>query len=47
MAESYLIIADTNYGDVFCIDLASTNETDIRIIKWIMNLAKYRQNGIL
>lgn len=34
MPESFLIIADSNYGDVFCIDIASRNEKDVRIIKW-------------
>ncbi len=34
MPESFLIIADTNYGDVICIDIASTDKTDTRIVKW-------------
>lgn len=34
MPEEFLIIADTSYGDTICIDLATNDGNDARIVKW-------------
>ena len=34
MPESFLIIADTSYGDTICIDLKTNDGDEARIIKW-------------
>jgi hypothetical protein len=34
MPSTYLIIADTNYGDMICMDLASSNGQDAKIVQW-------------
>ena len=33
-ADTYLIIADLNYGDSICIDLESSNGYDATVIQW-------------
>jgi cell wall assembly regulator SMI1 len=34
MPESFLIIADTSYGDTICMDLETNNGDEARIVKW-------------
>jgi cell wall assembly regulator SMI1 len=34
MPDTYLIIADLNYGDTICIDLESSDEYDAKVIQW-------------
>ncbi|MEK4936672.1 SMI1/KNR4 family protein [Bacillus pseudomycoides] len=34
MSDTYLIIADLNYGDTICIDLESSNGYDAPVIQW-------------
>ena len=34
MPEKFLIIADTSYGDVICMDLETNNGDESRIVKW-------------
>ncbi|MNN11588.1 SMI1 / KNR4 family protein [compost metagenome] len=34
MPDTYLIIADLNYGDTICIDLETSNGYDAKIIQW-------------
>lgn len=34
MPENFLIIADTSYGDIICMDLTTSYGIDARIVKW-------------
>lgn len=34
MPSSYLIIADTSYGDSICMDLSTNDGNEAEIIKW-------------
>jgi cell wall assembly regulator SMI1 len=34
MPEKFLIIADTSYGDTICMDLATNDGNEARIVKW-------------
>lgn len=34
MPESFLIIADTSYGDTICMDLKTNDSDEARIVKW-------------
>ena len=47
MPDTYLIIADLNYGDSICIDLESSNGYDATVIQWDRRLTAFLDHGMV